>query len=374
MNKLHTKYLEILSDHGLIEPQRKKSVGEAIDFIHSLKLSDSTDDREAAEEILELFSHEPFLGLLDNKEFIDTVSSTVLDKDLYPIISFYEKRGHAIASSIYFNEFPTHSFNAEIMKVDGGYLCLFNTGLLRLISRIGFCLLNPIEGTIFEGGNSGVEISLDTNIHEDSNGFKEAMISIVKLCHEFLIGRGIVPGTSYRPSLKMEPAAYLASAALAGGMKSFVISHELSHYVLGHLKNAPNCRIATQKGDIDGLLVKHQCEFAADLDALKTLLLIDSKEPAIVPRIIGSIAFFYIQLIIEMLSRKFLPEERALGNSSYSHPSSQRRISKIKNYLRLKISTDSMISLERFEYIFQLALTYIFKLQTITSEGRLKII
>lgn len=368
MRPLRSKYLQLLETHGLTEPERPVSNADGLQIINSLLSSNDEHDASVANDANQIFSMGMFSEILNDNSFLAAQPDNAVDKYSETIVHFYAKRGFAIGESIYFNEFPTGSFNAEIVHLDEGYLCLINTGLLRLVYKIAYCILNPVRGD-FSGELNSLGISLDTDVSESDMAFRNAITCLVDRCYMFLIKGNLNPGMGSRPSGSMDPATFMALNNLTIGMKSFVVAHEIGHCYLGHLRHANVCRRITPHGDIDALNINHQMEHEADTDAIKTLIMMDAEQNLFIPYYFGPLAFFYIQIILEILASKFIGAPVDLHKAS-THPPTPSRIRGVKEYLRKTLDNKSYEKVERLEYPFYLAADSILRSKiTISGSG-----
>ena len=370
MNKLQLIYEQLLADYGVEKPTRRPSAGELLDVVTARSNSENAIDRNVANQALNsILGFDFHQEIVYDQTFRNLQADTAIAKYLDEILKCYKKKGIDIETSIYFNEFPTGSFNAEIIRFEEGYLCLVNRGLLRLIYGLVFSIFYPVSGK-FVGNIESGKVTLDINLDLDSAEFKEAIAVIAARCYNYLVKGNTDPVYSYKKQI--DPATYFAINSLTVGIKSFVIAHEVGHYCLGHLSKATTKKTITPAGTIDSLNMHHQMEFEADLEAIRTLFFIEGEGSGLpVPYYVGAIAFFYIQLILEVLSSRFRNEEIDLGKSS-SHPPTADRIKRIRAYCEQNLAGNLFENIALIESLFYFTLKTVIEYDFEITEYGLK--
>lgn len=366
MSSLRDRYLELLRHHDLEEPPARLSTARTIERIKENLDSANEINKNISEQCWNsIFELDTEGRILVDEEFLGLQDDTAISKYLGAIKNAYEKRGVIIDDSLYFNEFPTGSFNAEISPVDNGYLCLINRGLLRLLYGLSFSALYPVKGKI-DGTPFDTKVILQTNIDKNNKRVPESILAAIVRSYNYIRNCDTDPVYSYKE--KIDPASMLISNSLCIGMKSFVICHEISHFSLGHLNKSKTIKKIVNNDTIEVLEVSHDMEFDADIDALETLIVMSEEEQELpTPYFAGAVCFFYVQLIIEIVNNKLHSSESC---EESTHPSTVERIKRLRAYLEKRFSSDVYSNFLELEFIFYHMVTSINESKlTMTEEG-----
>ncbi|MBW2293689.1 MAG: hypothetical protein JRG94_15465 [Deltaproteobacteria bacterium] len=135
---LRDDYIDLLRRYGL---DQVGTSGAASEQLENLRLCVNSDG-DTAERMRAL----EVLGMIDalDKRFDGAVSSALeqmtsrdsegpLADHIKALKAILPPGSSAALDRIYFNEFPTHEFTASARLTPNGYLCLLNTGLIRLL-------------------------------------------------------------------------------------------------------------------------------------------------------------------------------------------------------------------------------------------------
>lgn len=357
-NQLRTKYLELLSAFGLKEPEPPIAVGDAAKFISTMGESKNERQRQAVRDTAPLLELEFIKQALKDPCLNTRISDTILDKDLEPILKQYRFEGTPLDPAVYFNEFPTWSFNAEIIKCQEGYLCLLSSGLLRLIRKILVFAFYPVATTeISQAG--GLIVRFDLANIESSSGLTSAGKAIFEMCADYLRNQSRIDWIAHQPAADIKPGAFLLAASLDGAAKSFVMAHEIAHYRLGHLETAPACYVSTTNNSNIGVLsIDRDAEIQADLEATRILIALTPSHSTLYPLFCGSLAFLYSLYTIEHMREKLVGGSYSTG----THPPTSTRIAAVRAFLKSTLPPKEWDKALRLEFLLQSVLQVSFNL------------
>jgi hypothetical protein len=154
---------------------------------------------------------------------------------------------------VYVADFPLGSFNAQAKRVKNGYLVLVNSGL----SVLTLALLRTL--------NSAASDDPFDVVHDD-----KAVDSIRRIAIAYLQWNDPI----YGPLPLGGGIKGMRASALAGACLEFVIAHEYSHILSGHLDRSrkETGKVTTPMGPLDIVKNRWEDEFEADLLGYQILL------------------------------------------------------------------------------------------------------
>ena len=337
---LEDEYAALVRAHGLEPPTDDRSVREKLKELRHLATSAPEEaDRRRATEVLQMIS------LLD-RETDGAVSKRLAESgeraQSYQLSDYLEavkeklaSRGALLPADVYFNVFPTGEFNAVALPAQAGYLCLLNTGLLRLLSNIARACCYPVHG-------NGTTVLLTRADHADRQG-SATFISLavaVRVILNYLSRR-----THEHPlpaDHNIEPWGGVYATGIARAMKVFVLAHEMGHVALGHCAQGLLQTLPTPVGELNVLSKSHQQEFGADAWAQEMLGPTEGAEESFVPLAAGGVCFLTVHLMLLQVRDKLTTREANVVHAS--HPPSTDRIAALRAILQKQFADEDLSS------------------------------
>ncbi len=226
---------------------------------------------------------------------------------------------------IYINEYPTGDFNAISIPTGNGILCLFHTGLLRLLY-----LVSLSSAYMVSSSEEGITyIDPVKRPREESREYLSLCMT-TQLIIDYLLHRNL--NARVLQGYHHDTWGLIVAWSLSYSMKAFVIAHEIGHAILGHLQKGKTRRIPTSRGPITGISQSHKDEYEADLWAQSILLKSDKKGKALFGLSGGGLSFLIVYLMILHIRKKIM-KYPDLPLSSTTHPSTTDRIKALDTYL-----------------------------------------
>lgn len=235
----------------------------------------------------------------------------------------------SLKEEVFVGEFPTGSFNSQVMKVPEGYIVLINSGLLSLIYQfmkimsfsIAFASLDdngmPIKGTI--RGES--ELSKEDRI--------DAIVDLIFSYFEYKDSRF---AKRYRA---VGGAKGDLISTLTYYCEMFAVAHEYGHILAGHLDKPIFDFIESPVGKIEILKKSMMQEHMADLIAthimLPNLKKFKIEEPDIhaLDVACGPILYFAIDILLNYVRTDM---DRHIRIPVSNHPLSHKRLEALLKY------------------------------------------
>lgn len=331
-------YLKLLKKEKLESPKKRPSTKEVIEIMHERIRTENEINKSNATLLIKYF--EKYYNEESDPNFHEYQFDTYIDKYAHEVLPFFD--GITNLNNIYFNEFPTNDFNANIKPTKNGYLCLLNTGLLRLIYGLTFAICYPLKGSTIISENKKNQIShkLDIKFNKPRNDlFEESYEHVFSRIIHYIRYQSVEPQKAYKKEINLSTYNFLNNITYS--IKCFIVSHEIAHLSLGHLNNSKTQWMSTPHGKISVIQTTHQNEYDADEIAQKILFKIEEENEGFYEGSIisGALCFFYIQLIFESICEKE-------SNSQYyygKHPRTIKRLEKIKQLIKQKRFTGNRI-------------------------------
>lgn len=335
-NSLHSDYLDLLDSYGLKPKRSDSTVCQKLDMLQ--KMSKNTQDASNHTYVKERLKaidaiNEATGGVV--KERLKKIGiedgTGELTEPAGIVSEMMEKEKITLPTELYFNVFPTGAFNACAQRTDNGMLILLNSGLLKLIYNISCACCFPVHS---EDGH--------ISLIENENNDRDIPIEIVSLSATIRVILKYINETTHDYQMpaneELKPWGVLIATILSRSMKSFVVAHEISHIVLGHMNNAEKVTIMTPYGPITSLLRSHQKEFEADRWAQRILILNDKVNSSSFPYSIGGICFLSVHIMILKVLSKLRPKD--VNECTESHPSSNDRLLALQKDLYEQVDED----------------------------------
>lgn len=205
---------------------------------------------------------------------------------------------------------PSHSFNAQAVRVESGFLLLVNIALMNFALQVAFIVGGLIPST-FRGRVLPCEITTET-----------ARILLRRKARS-LITREDVGEIEFIPSEQRFPFAQFLFTTLV----DFVLSHELAHVVCGHFDQEKIVNPRNLSPRLQYYVRSWEQELEADITAMKTIQAVHNKSLDSDAVYCGPVLFFELVSVIERIANGNNIEKKGL--QLVSHPSAGARRSAI---------------------------------------------
>jgi hypothetical protein len=263
-------------------------------------------------------------------------------------------QGVDLPMEVYFGTFPTNDFNANARRTANGALCLLNQGLTAFLYHFSVACCYPIETTAAAGKGATVRIP-ERFLYSEMPKLQEAFGGALLTAYYYLTRSQHEYPTTFSDSY--DPFGFATANLLTYAMRAFVVAHELSHVLLGHVDDsAASVRSAvTPVGEVTVLSRNQQQEFEADVMAQRILMAADRLLPNSGLYASGGICFLATHLFVQQLAAKMFDvpfDERSPTNS---HPPARDRISNLLG--RLREEADKDVYARSFQ-LFRLLIKY----------------
>lgn len=300
------------------------------DCINELSISMERDIalhevERADRQVRELVAAFPTLRVVDYPHW-------VIQKHKILMIHTARKFHPEIPQDLVIGRAATSLVNAMIVRnpYDGDYLVVIDSGLKGFTNKLSKLFIANYFRNVFKiqgildawGGKSDFADLVETL----SAAFPESVETFRTLITSYLYAGDTVAGERIRLNPMEHRSAYIVEEC----MELFVVGHELSHFVFGHLKEAQLRRSMSARMQNDEMVVAHAEEFEADEHGLKLMLEACS---AICPdRVFAYVgAYLYlnaIQLVERAVSLAATGSEATFRSAT--HPPIAQRIEKLK--------------------------------------------
>ena len=233
-------------------------------------------------------------------------------------------KGMQLPENIDFRIINSEGFNIEVKLKSGHYQCLIHRDALEITyATCMFVSLYYSRNTVqefprvFKGNDLHCFISIIQRYALKKSAEKpESYYENLNKCEEYDVDR-----------------IYLS-------VFTFIIAHEISHILLGHLNGSSEHLIRFIKNDNDE---RYSQEFEADKLATEILLIIDQLNSYSGRLSCGGINFFLIfQIICVAQSSAYSKILEDDGNELSSHPSPQKRIVTIRQLIESELGSGSI--------------------------------
>ena len=322
-SELHNEYLQLLKQYGINFKYNEPSLLERLKDLHRMSKDKNKFVRIYARQTLDALD---LLSKMTGENIINGIRKGLiedktgeLEESVNDIINLLDQENINLPFAIYFNVFPHNDLNAKLHPTKYGVLCLFNTGFLRLFYNITFSCCYIIHSH---------KLNTNNNISDEIYSLCSVVLNILKYhLHDDL---------SYQifKNKKMDPLGVIVADILYYSMKTFVVSHEIGHMVLGHLLNKNNKTILEQKEKINPINLSYNQEYDADKFAQNSLINIDKVNKRSFPIAVGGISFFTIHNLFLLVTEKLDIQTFNYYYSSLTHPPSIDRLLSLQKYLK----------------------------------------
>lgn len=337
---LEDEYLLLLRSHGLERVTDKRSVGEMLADLERLAESATNEARRrrAKEVIAVIKTLDQETGGAVSMHLGRTgadARNRPLDDYVAVVTEAMALKGVGPPENVYFNVFPTGEFNAVARPAGGGYLCLLNTGLLRLLSNVAHAACFPVRV-------SDDQILLDEKGAEDEeiSSLEVTLAAAVKVILNYL--RYEMHAYPMPTNRRLSPWGAIHATALARAMKTFALAHEVGHVVLDHCSSRCTRTVVVPTGELEVTSKSHRDEFDADLWAQNLLLMSDAVDLKRIPMAVGGIAFLTVHLMVLHVCCKLRGQPFHLDQPTESHPPSTFRLSRLRSVLEQTLAREQL--------------------------------
>ncbi|HEX8565305.1 MAG TPA: hypothetical protein VF648_06510 [Pyrinomonadaceae bacterium] len=284
------EYLNYLKENNLSEADVLPIIPEANQFKNNPKIA-----AVLLRGLLE--GHEELVKKLIDVETLNT--NKLLEQMNKSLLERFKASNVSIEESAYLGVFPTNSINAHIVRREGGYLILVNTGLFELLETI-------------------ISLFFSVDIGKEKEIAKVAAEQIRQYCKDRTLPDPFKIDCFTKDQSRIATATQIVNSA-----EEFVICHEYGHLIDGHVGHALADLFITPKLKIKVETKTYQQELEADMWGLYALTSIkshigkslpDSEERLMVCS--GPLFFLLIAALIEEYTGK-------KGNET--HPPAQTR-------------------------------------------------
>ena len=308
-------YADLLKSHGLREdffPLKESDLEHIRKELRSLGFS----DKEVHKRLETAYQ----VGRDRFQWIVNTILETLLSR-------LSDEQRHFIKSSCYFAQFPIGDFNAVAVKcAPKAYLILINVGLMVFLDHLTTLIFRFIS-EMSNAASSRNNIDPDLKNERRSTG--RLIMAAIK---DFLIYR-----QAFAPLYDTSSALFPGRATLLQKMEEFILCHEISHVLKGHLDSDKETKISIanfaddKSAEIRAIATDWDQEFEADAGG--ALLMLDL--PGLVkkrgdefkndfePTVNAPLAFLAIGELIE----------KTCNISSKTHPPCNLRTEKLWNML-----------------------------------------
>lgn len=324
---LHKEYLDLLKKEGLSTPEQPPVLEE---WVHDLRNQlNETDEakRLYAQQCLSVIDLITYQSEEQRKQLRNRLNklSSIEDgtREFYlfseDILDALQQQNIDIPFDMYINVYPTGEFNARAVPSRSGVLCLLNKGLTKLIYHLACASCYPIRG-------SGKQVFWDD--HVPSENHPSWRLIAVGFAARFV--KHYLNSNIYKFPVSKEypisPHGLLIANKITYAMKMFIVAHEVSHILLGHVKaNNANSNMSFSKL-LHGWNRSHMDEFKADRKAQQILIWIANRQNDDILVICGGICFFIAHLIVLHVTAKLNKTELNVCTASETHPATSDRI------------------------------------------------
>jgi hypothetical protein len=320
---LHEEYVAFLAEHG-VEPPSQWTKSQLLDGVRK-SLNDSREGiRKQAKHVL---SWVDAIGVGHRAAEKEDYSEFENSLDL--VRRGLELMGIEFPTQLYFGMFPTSVFNARAVRTQSGVLCLLNTGLTSFLYNfsIGCCY-----AVTEESHNFFRMPSFNATLRSEPRLLTALGIAI-SVAYQYIAHSAHALPESLPE--EYEAGTLTMAAGVAESMKTFVVAHEISHMLLGHLDSSmvTECSVRTRVGEIRALNRSQEQEFAADLLAQRILIAIDQDSWPVTSFIGGGLFFFLANVFVEQLAEKLFHVASNEWSPSDTHPPALNRIDALKKFI-----------------------------------------
>ncbi|MFC1898374.1 hypothetical protein ACFLYJ_02260 [Candidatus Cloacimonadota bacterium] len=321
---LANDYQLLLNDFGLKQVESESDVI-AIDQ----KLSSKA--KEKLKKTIEHFYAQNNLNLEKSiDEMYNEYKSSVSDHGYYTgsevklVLDACKELGYKFDKNIFFGDFPTGDFNANVRPTQNGYLCLINNGLKRLLYNLPYAWFSAFN-------QKTLSKSFLTPQNKDKNKLYKAFAKTIWSINEYHISNKHTNAFDF--DSEYDTMCFINVNNLNLALKSFVVAHEVGHVISGHLDKSTLHAITYGNRSFHTLKRSHEQEYEADMIAQVILREIEKKNGFGSSNFLvaGSI-FMLCDLMTKKVRLKLLGIEDKISFSD-THPPSHDRLVLLLNEL-----------------------------------------
>lgn len=341
---LEEEYVQILQDHKISYANTWRIVSSP--EVSSLrKFAASLTRKDEARHIADCISS---LEENDQQEPIFYFND-LLTKDLTAVVKSAISLGCTCSFDVYIGTFPINSFDAEIRRSTkhNGYIILISYGTWLAVHLFvkTICASTPIPQPEKFG------FSNDWSLGTQPIDFETAATRITNIAHSLFVNQDM--STCPKDPLLLGPQLMIQTHLLES-VERFVIAHEYSHLIGGHISGSVWRQFINNGLEVDRLDTSWDDEFQADAFGTSILL-----EPVTFPSINASysclapVVFFGICESLESFRTVMLGQPPKNGDSS--HPPNKARAEKIIEVIEAKFgNTIAKRAIRMWEFITDL--------------------
>ncbi|QDU23310.1 M48 family metalloprotease [Urbifossiella limnaea] len=328
---LYEDYVDLLALHN-VDPPEKVTHVDLLKGLEQMAASSDPTQRAIGAKAVEV--HNKYGSQVD--EFVRRhgkySASGMLDTYVTFINDVLHREGRTLRDDIFIDEFPTGEFNACAVRTNNGHLCLLNTGLLKLLYHLSLSSCYLIKGNVL---NQTLDFSARLALEDEAS--LPAIGAAIKSIYAYLaFGQHPYP---IEIQEGMHEAALLYANGIAGGMRTFVVGHELAHVTLGHLDTSEKRSVIAENGRLEVASSSQEQEYEADLESQRLMLKITGPGMSFA---FGGVCFLTCGLIVESFQSKLFGSTVDSQRHRATHPPTHLRLMQLWQALEQQVSKDEL--------------------------------